>query len=591
MADNYKDLINTIRAQAEGDKVDRESQVEILKDVDAKIMSQTGALQAIVDTLKNTLQFQKEVKRDEERSERLKKDAPVVEPSAEEKNPFASALSSMSESAQNGISALLRGGAIFAPLAAFGLAITGLRGWEQDAIRSLTSRISDLSSNLIAGARGLVTSIGDNIRNVFSGLSKTIGDAFNRLPGFIRGPIRFIADIGKTLGGIIGGIGAGIFQGAGGGPLNAIKDFFGKFGNFAKLVGKFLKPLGIVFSAFDGIRAFLSSDAETMLLRIGDGVAAFFGDFFGAPFDLLKSGITFLTDKLLGPDNPMSNALRSFSFEELIGNFIGGIFQSVQDAVDWIGRLFSDPVGALQSLWNGLTGGGDLTRLLFLPINLAVDWVRNTFGFSEEDAPPFNLFRTIVSGVSAAWTFVTNKISEAFSSFGNFIIDSARSFGVNLKADFDIALVEIADFFVTLPTRILAAIAGVLGGINITLPPNAITRALNIDGLGFRLLSEDVVDSIQAAAQAPTEGAQERVAQINAERERQLQAIVDSRGEVEARRQAQISTLEGDVETQRQAIVNQVRGGNTTTNNSTVNNYYSSTSLPLGSSDPIAMPA
>jgi hypothetical protein len=230
-------------------------------------------------------------------------------------------------------------------------------------------------------------------------------------------------------------------------------------------------------------------------------------------------------------------------------------------------------------------------RLLFLPINLAVDWVRNTFGFSEEDAPPFNLFRTIVSGVSAAWTFVTNKISEAFTGFANFIIDSARSFGVNLKADFDIALVELADFFVTLPTRILAAIAGVLGGINITLPSNAVTRALNIDGVGFRLLSEDVVSSIQSVAQAATEGTQERVAQINAERESQLQAIVDSRGEVEARRQAQISTLEGDVETQRQAIVNQVRGGNNTTNNSTVNNYYNSTSLPLGSSDPIAMPA
>ena len=66
------------------------------------------------------------------------------------------------------------------------------------------------------------------------------------------------------------------------------------------LFGKILKPIGFLISIFDGWKAWSGSEEETQLGKLGDGVGAFLGSFFGAPFDFLKAGVSWIIKNAFG---------------------------------------------------------------------------------------------------------------------------------------------------------------------------------------------------------------------------------------------------------------------------------------------------
>ena len=82
--------------------------------------------------------------------------------------------------------------------------------------------------------------------------------------------------------------------------LTPIKTMFGTVaenaGAFAKTVGKILKPLGFLFSAFDGIMAAINTEGD-FLDKLGAFTSAFIGDFVGAPLDLLKDITAWVLEK------------------------------------------------------------------------------------------------------------------------------------------------------------------------------------------------------------------------------------------------------------------------------------------------------
>ena len=219
--------------------------------------------------------------------------------------------------------------------------------------------------------------------------------------------------------------------GSGAKIMEFIRGFGGKAGGFVKIVGKILWPIGFLMSLFDGVKAYQESDADGAIGKLGDGIGGFLGSFIGAPFDLLKKGISWVIKKLFGVETNEDGSipegqgmagwivtqLESFSFEEAIKKLVSGVFGVIQGAVDWVKLLFTDPGEALSQLWTGLVGEGGLVDILMIPFNGAVTWAMKKFGWKDEDAPDFNLLQTIKD----TWTTTTDKIKQGFVDFGNWL--------------------------------------------------------------------------------------------------------------------------------------------------------------------------
>ena len=209
--------------------------------------------------------------------------------------------------------------------------------------------------------------------------------------------------------------------------LKTLAQFGGKFG---ALFSRILWPVGFVISLFDGVKAYQETDADGFIAKLGDGVGGFLGSLVGAPFDLLKSGVRWIFNKLLrvpldadgnatgeGWTAWASNAMKEFSFAKTISSIVSGLFGMVQSAVNWVALLFEDPKTALSDLWTGLLetlgfAGKGLLDILWFPINTIVDWATKKFGWRDEDAPKFNLRETITGWVTDFWTWLTGWLPD-----------------------------------------------------------------------------------------------------------------------------------------------------------------------------------
>lgn len=162
--------------------------------------------------------------------------------------------------------------------------------------------------NLGVGGKGILSTIRPAVQALVNGVSK------------IFQPIKAAGQLAtKSLSGAFGGI------------MRAI----GTLGGFAKLFGTILKPIGIVFSLFDGVKTFMNTEGS-LFARINEGISAALGDFVGAPLDLLKTGLVWVADNLLGKDNFISKFLTSFSVEQVLkdivatpGRILTGAFEQI----------------------------------------------------------------------------------------------------------------------------------------------------------------------------------------------------------------------------------------------------------------------
>ena len=89
------------------------------------------------------------------------------------------------------------------------------------------------------------------------------------------------------------------------------------------MIGKFMKPIGVVFSLFDGFKAYQNQEGG-FLAKIGAGVAEAVADFFGMPLDLLKDIVSWAAGKL-GLKNA-EKFLDSFSFDAIFKDILRSIF-------------------------------------------------------------------------------------------------------------------------------------------------------------------------------------------------------------------------------------------------------------------------
>ena len=190
-----------------------------------------------------------------------------------------------------------------------------------------------------------------------------------------------------------------------------------------KVLGKIFLPITILMTLIDTVTGFIDGFKEGGLIGgIEGGITGLVNSIIGMPLDLLKKAVGFILG-LFGFDNA-KETLNSFSFQDLISDLIGGIFDFGKKAFEWFGQLFTDPVGALTSLWEGLTGGGGFIDLITKPFNMAVNWLLGLFGWSDPETE-FNL----LSAVKNAFGMAVNWVKGLFS-FGD---EDATAAGITTK--------------------------------------------------------------------------------------------------------------------------------------------------------------
>tara|TARA_B100001057_G_scaffold109881_1_gene107911 strand:+ start:28368 stop:30293 length:1926 start_codon:yes stop_codon:yes gene_type:complete len=330
--------------------------------------------------------------------------------------------------------------AVAAGAAALAAAFAGLRGWELPLLEKLKNIRLDLR-RLIPGSvsksitkamlnlrASILRSFGINPKiptefdpetkknmQIKMTPAKIISDVYNKLTTRILKSFGIGADgklitvqgkDGKFKTNIIGrltiqtrsffrpfvNLGKGLTKFFTGPFFQTIKNTLGTgVGGILKMVNRILWPIGFLVSLYDGVTAYIKSDADGFIAKLGVGIGAFFGSFIGAPFDLMKKGISWIIKKFFNvevdkdgnalPGQGLAGwavtALNSFSFEKIINGVISGLYQFVQDGVDFVIDFFTDPAFRKEQL-------AKLTALVTGPegiIQKTKDFFKNIFDF------------------------------------------------------------------------------------------------------------------------------------------------------------------------------------------------------------------
>jgi hypothetical protein len=393
-------------------------------------------------------------------------------------------------------------------LAAAGL---GLRGWEAGAIKNINQTFRRLRTNLATGLRNISLSalkalgiekvqkrdplgrfmkgkewnivqkvrlsllrIQRSISNFFTpliSLGKSVDTSFKAgsfskilqgvgkfLGVIFEGPIsvlRYIGNAGKNL--TTGALGKALsmFQGMG---QSKIGDILKRFG--IKILA-FLKPIGFIFSAWEGIKSYQAKKGD-MYDKLGAGIGGFLGDFFGGFMNLIKSAVSWILGKL-GFKNA-EKFLDGLDFNKMIKDLVEGIFAFGKKAVKWFELLFNDPKQALADLWAGTFGeDGFVNAFIWKPLSKAFDWITKKLGWRDEDAPPFDLYTTVSGWASS----VKKWLSDTWASVKTFFVQLPERISlffkegwVKLMTDLEIGWVKLGAFITDLPNQIL------LGALN-----------------------------------------------------------------------------------------------------------------------------
>ena len=279
------------------------------------------------------------------------------------------------------------------------------------------------------GAPGAQTPFGRVLKMVSDGYKKVLGpvfkifDSVSDFGNSIKGSAGFkrlgffgkrVTSIMKTFSEFVTGILTkfGSFARGAKGVISALPGFKPVI-DFAKTIGKTLGriflPVTIIMTLFDTVKGAIAGyEDDGWLGALEGGLTGLINSIIGLPLDLLKSAFAWMLG-LFGFDEA-SEAVKSFSFQTLISDGIGAVFDFGKKAFAWFGTLFTDPVTALKELWTGLVGEGGFLDLITTPFNLAVNWLLGLFGWSDPETE-FNLLSSVTSAFSSAVAWVKDLFS------------------------------------------------------------------------------------------------------------------------------------------------------------------------------------
>ena len=198
----------------------------------------------------------------------------------------------------------------------------------------------------------------------------------------------------------------------------AVMDGFAPVIKFAqgigKVLGKIFLPITILMTLIDTVKGFMDGFKEDGLIGgIEGGITGLVNSIIGMPLDLLKKAVGFILG-LFGFDNAKA-ALDSFSFQDLIKNLIGSIFDGLKGTFKFLTDLFDFSDTSPFAIF------GKLVDIVFAPLNLAINFVKGIFGFGDPEEP-FSFFGFITGLATKAINWV-----KGIFSFGD-DVDGGESF-------------------------------------------------------------------------------------------------------------------------------------------------------------------
>lgn len=332
-----------------------------------------------------------------------------------------------------------------------GIGTIGTLGFGPRIVKDIQLVLNQFGGNI----KGMIkTSVGNPIMAQFDEFAKfvknsTLGGVFKSFDTKVLMPIKNFFTIGKS-GGAFAGI-MTLFDDAKvalQGVVKPIKDFFGGLtgagGIFnavdgpiasilkpikaiGKTIGKLFLPLTIILGIFDGVSGFMKEYENTG--SIVDGIRGavvgiidgFIGTFVRLITDLVGMALEFLGLENLGKFVT--------EFGEKITGFFGDAIGGIVDIITGIFTLDFDRIlGGFGNLFSGV--GNFFLTVLTAPIDMAVNFIKDIFGFGDPDKP-FSLIDFFLGDdgpVMGAWNWFKSLFTFDFASFKERLFNMGQLF-------------------------------------------------------------------------------------------------------------------------------------------------------------------
>lgn len=386
-------------------------------------------------------------------------------------------------------------GPLLGGLTALSAAFVGFRGWELKWISKVTSDIADFGQTLYQGAKSMIGTLGTKIGGLATSILRDYfgfglldeGGRFRdpETGRFVKRPVFY--EILSKVKGVISYV-KGLFGFADDLPVSAADEGPGLFRRILNTVGdifkpikeilgfatdfmastgktliepilkagrtvfqKILFPIGMLFSAFEGVKAFMAEEG-TLVEKLGAGFGGALGDFFGAPFDLLKTGMNWLLSKLFGVEikdgkydestimGKILNLSEEFSITDAISGLVKAPFKAIQAIIDFVGEVFTDPKAAFENLISDLYGEGGVMQTMLKP------------------------FAGLIGGVLDLIRPIKDKVVQDFKLFAlelyqlpDRMIISAKEMWVDVQEKLTVGFIKLGAWFSSIPARVYAA--------------------------------------------------------------------------------------------------------------------------------------
>lgn len=252
-------------------------------------------------------------------------------------------------------------------------------------------------------AFGRVSKIFGSLKTGFTKFGTIIGKIFKPIIGVFR----TIFTVGESLTG-----------------FSKIATKIVKFaGGFGRILGKLMLPVTILMSAFDFITGFMEGfEKDGILGGLEGGLSKLFKNLIGMPLDLLKSAVSWVGTKL-GFD---TSAMDEFSFSDLIGDAISGIFSLAKGAIGWVKDTFS-----FGSISESLAS---MIKLIWMPaalfkewlIDPIVGWIGKKFGWDTSGFTEFDILKSIGIMIDDFAKFFDGMLDFKMPSFDFNIMESMK---------------------------------------------------------------------------------------------------------------------------------------------------------------------
>lgn len=245
-------------------------------------------------------------------------------------------------------------------LAAKALDVKFFKGSIGKALTNITNSIKTFATKIgntfkenkvIKMIKGMFDTIKNFVSNIGSGFKDS--KAIKGVKWFfsqVKNLFSSIIKAGKFLGNIVGSVGKSVSSVMKffGNVASAFGKFVGVFKTFAGLASRLFYPITIIIGLFEGVmKAVERFKSDGIIGGIVGFIEGAINGIIMKPLDLLKDVVSWILGKL-GFDGA-SEALDSFSFEELFSSIVDTIMGWFKGAVNWVKEKFTnvkDAIGA-----------------------------------------------------------------------------------------------------------------------------------------------------------------------------------------------------------------------------------------------------